>query len=83
MSIADVSNAWVHYLPDGAVSVEARGTELVLRASQKLQERFEALLAKRKAGELTEEESRQFDAIADLDDALSWLNRLARTPASG
>jgi hypothetical protein len=50
----------------------------VLRASQPLQERFEALLARRKAETLSPEEAREYEAICDLDMALSWLNRLAR-----
>lgn len=72
------SHAWVQYLPDGAISVEIAGPTLVLRASNKLQERFEALLDKRKAGTLSTEEKCEFEAICDLDTALSWLNRLAR-----
>ena len=70
--------AWVQYLPEGAVSVDIEGPTLVLRASQPLQERFEALLARRKAGTLSPEEMHEYEAICDLDTALSWLNRLAR-----
>ena len=70
--------AWVHYLPEGAVSVDIEGAMLVLRASQPLQDRFETLLARRKAGTLSPEETREYEAICDLDTALSWLNRLAR-----
>ena len=51
---------------------------LVLKASNALQERFETLLAKRKAGALSDEETREYQAICDLDTALSRLNRLAR-----
>ena len=69
---------WVQELPDGAVSVETEGTTLVLRASHTLQERFETLLAKRKAGTLSPKETREYEAICALDTALSWLNRLAR-----
>jgi hypothetical protein len=70
-------------LPDGAVSVEKVDESLVLRASEKLQERFEDLLERRKAGTLTAEDDQQYQAICALDDALSWLNRLARTGRSG
>jgi len=73
------SHAWVQYLPEGAVSVDIEGPTLVLRASQSLQERFEALRARRKAGTLSPEEAREYEAICDLDTALSWLNRLARS----
>jgi hypothetical protein len=75
---AQNSHVWVQYVPDGAVSVAVEGSTLVLRASNTLQERFEALLAKRKAGALSVEETRKYEAICDLDTALSWLNRLAR-----
>ena len=50
---------WVQYIPDGAVSVEFKGSALVLRASNKLQERFETLLDKRKADTLSPEETRE------------------------
>ena len=70
--------AWVPYHPDGAISVAIEEATLVLRASQKLQERFELLLNKRKAGTLSPEEQREYAAICDLDTTLSWLNRLAR-----
>jgi hypothetical protein len=70
---------WVRQLPDGAVSVGTQDRHLVLRASSRLQQRFEDLLDKRKAGELTTEETDEYEAICELDDALSWLNRLARS----
>jgi len=72
------AHAWVQYLPDGAISVDIEEATLVLRASHRLQERFEALLAKHKADSLSPEEQREYAAICDLDTALSWLNRLAR-----
>jgi hypothetical protein len=70
--------AWVQYLPAGAISVDIEEATLVLRASNTLQECFETLLAKRKAGTLSPQEQREYAAICDLDTALSWLNRLAR-----
>jgi hypothetical protein len=72
------AQAWVRSLPDGAVSVDIEDATLVLHASQQLQERFEMLLDKQKAGTLSPEEQREYAAICDLDTALSWLNRLAR-----
>jgi hypothetical protein len=72
------AQAWVRSLPDGAVSVDIEDATLVLHASQQLQERFEILLDKQKAGTLSPEEQREYAAICDLDMALSWLNRLAR-----
>jgi len=75
---AQNSHVWAQYVPDGAVSVAVEDSTLVLKASNALQERFETLLAKRKAGTLSDEETRECRAICDLDTALSWLNRLAR-----
>jgi hypothetical protein len=63
--------------------VEAQGDHLVLRASGRLQQRFEELLEGRKAGGLTAMENREYEAICQLDDALSWLNRLARGTPTG
>jgi hypothetical protein len=76
--IAPDAQAWVRSLPDGAVSVDIEDATLVLHASQQVQERFEMLLDKQKAGTLSPEEQREYAAICDLDTALSWLNRLAR-----
>ena len=53
-----------------------------LRASTALQNRFDMLLDKRKAGTLSAEEMHEYEAICDLDKALSWLNRLARSGQS-
>ena len=80
MEQTTIQNAytWVQDLPDGAVSVEMEGATLVLRASHTLQERFETLLARRKAGTLFPEETRAYEAICALDTELSWLNRLIR-----
>lgn len=60
------------------MSVALEETTLVLRASQNLQERFDMLLDKQKAGTLTPEEQREYAALCNLDTTLSWLNRLAR-----
>jgi hypothetical protein len=72
------SHEWVRYLTEGAVSIERESATLVLRASKKLQKRFETLLARRKAGTLSPAETCEYEAICGLDTALSWLNRLAR-----
>jgi hypothetical protein len=72
------SSGWIPRLPDDAVSVRREGSFLVLRASRKLQERFEELLDGRKVGTLSPKENQEYEAICRLDDTLSWLNRLAR-----
>ena len=50
---APSSHVWVQHVPDGAVSVAVEDSTLVLKASLALQERFEVLLAKQKAGALS------------------------------
>ncbi|NOT55126.1 MAG: hypothetical protein HOP18_11010 [Deltaproteobacteria bacterium] len=75
---AQDSHVWVQHVPDGAVSVAVEDSALVLKASTTLQERFEDLLTKQKTEGLSAEEIREYQAICDLDAALSWLNRLAR-----
>ncbi len=76
---------WVSSLPDGAVSVEKQDGSVVLRASQALQNRLEELLERQKSAQLSPDDSAQYAAICELDDALSWLNRLSRdsTRSSG
>jgi hypothetical protein len=69
---------WTRRLPDGAVSLSEVGDDWVLRASQPLQAKFEELLERQKLGTLTAEELEEYEALCALDDALSWLNRLAR-----
>jgi len=68
----------IRRLPDGAVSVSVIGGGWVLQASQPLQAKFEELLERKKQGTLDAESSEEYAAICALDDALSWLNRLAR-----
>ena len=72
------SQGWIQRLPDGAVSLSELGSGWVLRASQSLQARFEELLERRKQGTIDAKESEEYEALSALDDALSWLNRLAR-----
>ncbi|HUQ69503.1 MAG TPA: hypothetical protein VM165_08275 [Planctomycetaceae bacterium] len=77
------SSDWIGRLPDGAVSIETDGTHWLLRASHALQSKFEELLERRKAGQLTAEETHEYDAICDLDSLLSGFNRLARRVQQG
>ncbi len=63
------SQDWVGHLPDGAISIDVEASTVVLRASSKLQDRFDTLLDKRKAGALSPQETREYEAICDLDKA--------------
>jgi hypothetical protein len=74
----EVGLARLKLVPDGAISIETDGTNLVLRASRRLQVRFEHLLERHKHGELTEAEEQELQVMEQLDTVLSWLNRLAR-----
>lgn len=58
--------------------MESGGNSVILRASSALQSRFETLLERKKSATLSPEEAREYEAICHLDEALSWLNRLAR-----
>ena len=80
LPIDEVGLARLKLVPEGAISIETDGTNVVLRASQPLQVRFESLFERHKHGELTEAEEQELQAIDQLDTALSWLNRLARQP---
>lgn len=76
-------DSWAGALPDGAVSVDGDRRHLILRASRGLQARFEELLTKQKSEALSPSELLEYNAITELDDALSWLNRLARQAHRG
>ena len=69
---------WTRRLPDGAVSLSEVGNDWVLRASQPLQAKFEELLERQKLGTLNSDELEEYESLCALDEALSWLNRLAR-----
>lgn len=80
LPIEEADLARLRLVPDGAISIATDGTNVLLRASQRLQARFEDLFERHKHGELTEAEEQELRAIDQLDTALSWLNRLARQP---
>ena len=80
LPIDEVGLARLKLVPEGAISIETDGANVVLRASERLQARFEELFERRKRGEVTQPEEQELEAINQLDTALSWLNRLARQP---
>ncbi len=83
LSLPAPSSELIGRLPEGSVSIEMQGTTWTLRASQSLQSRFEELLERRKAGQQTEDEARDYEAICSLDQLLSGFNRLARRVQQG
>ncbi len=76
----------LHGLPvglprEGAVEIEVQEGVMVFRASKIAQERIESLLEKRKTSKLTEAEETELDRYEEIDDYLSFLNRLTRNLA--
>lgn len=76
----------LHGLPvslprENAVEIEIEQNVLIFRVSKIAQERIEGLLEKQKSSSLTEDEERELDRYEEIDDYLSFLNRLTRNLA--
>ncbi len=67
---------------DGAISIELKDGIPVFRASLAAQNRIEDLLQKQKLSSLTPDEERELQQYEDVDDYLSYLNRLTRNLAA-
>ena len=67
--------------PDGAVEIEVEEGVLIFRVSKNAQERVENLLDKNKQNSLTDSEKTELDRYEEIDDYLSFLNRLTRNLA--
>ncbi len=63
---------------EGAVNLELEEGVLVLRVSQATQERIEELLDKQSVAPLSEAEETELDQYENIDDYLSFINRLTR-----
>ncbi len=76
----------LHGLPvslprESAVEIEIEEGILIFRASKIVQKRIEHLLDKQKAAKLSDLEETELDQYEDIDDYLSFLNRLTRNLA--
>jgi hypothetical protein len=76
----------LHRLPvslprQGAIDIELEQGVLIFRVSQPSQDRIEELLDKQRAAQLSEAESQELDQYEEIDDYLSYLNRLIRNLA--
>ena len=76
----------LHSLPvtlprDRAVQLELEEGVLVFRVSQAVQDHIEALLHKQRSDSLTLDEAYELQQYEDLDDYLSFVNRLVRSLA--
>ncbi len=85
-----MSAATIHPLPrlenlpaslplEGAVRLDVAEGVPVFRASSALQARIEALLSKQKASPLAADEERELDTYEEIDDYLSFVNRVVRS----
>ena len=63
---------------DGAVGIDFNEGVLVLRASHSVQIRVESLLERQCQSGLNASEDAELDAYAEMDDDLSFLNRVIR-----
>jgi len=63
---------------EGAVRIELEEGVPVFRASQAVQTRVESLLSKQQSSQLTPEEEQELDRYEEIDDYLSFLNRIVR-----
>jgi hypothetical protein len=73
----------LHGLPltlprDGAVQLEFEQGVLIFRVSQVVQDRIEALLSKQRTEDLSQAEAEELEQYEDIDDYLSFTNRLVR-----
>ncbi|MCI0389432.1 MAG: hypothetical protein MOB07_11815 [Acidobacteria bacterium] len=66
---------------DGAINIEIEEGTPVLRATKAIQERIEELLDKQRDSRLTEAEENELRQYEEIDDYLSFLNRLVRNLA--
>ena len=66
---------------ENAVEIELEQNVLIFRASRKTQSRIEELLEKSKEFGLSESEESELQQYEEIDDYLSFLNRLTRNLA--
>lgn len=63
---------------EGAVRIELEEGIPIFRASTPVQERIEALLLKQQTSGLSPEEEQELEHYEEIDDYLSFLNRVVR-----
>jgi hypothetical protein len=73
----------LHGLPislprDGAIQLEFEQGVLIFRVSQAVQDRIEELLSKQSTLGLSQAEAEELEQYEDIDDYLSFTNRLLR-----
>jgi hypothetical protein len=63
---------------DNAVRIEIEDGVPIFKASATVQNRIEALVSKQRRSQISEEEERELDRYEEIDDYLSFLNRVVR-----
>lgn len=63
---------------EGAIALELEQGVLIFRVTSSVQERIESLLDKQREVLLTMDEEQELQQYEDMDDYLSFLNRLTR-----
>ncbi len=63
---------------EGAVRIELEEGVPIFRASETVQARIETLLFKQQTAQLSAEEVEELDCYEEIDDYLSFLNRIVR-----
>lgn len=66
---------------ENAVEIEIESGVLIFRASKNTQQRIEGLLHENRISTLSESEKNELDLYEEIDDYLSFLNRLTRNLA--
>lgn len=66
---------------EGSIEIELEEGVLIFRASKSVQERIEALLQKERTSSLSPADARELRQYEEVDDYLSYLNRLTRNLA--
>ena len=83
ISLLPKLRSFPHSLPlDGAVRIELVEGVPIFRASSVVQSRIEALLAKQQDDPLTTKEEEELDCYEEIDDYLSFVNRMVRNASS-
>jgi hypothetical protein len=79
LSIITPPSVLAQNLPlDGAIAIELQDGIMIFRASHHIQERIESLLDKQEETALTAMEEQELDSYAEIDDYLSFVNRMIR-----
>lgn len=66
---------------EGAIEIEMEQGVLIFRVAAAVQERIETLIQQQRAAQLTAAEAQELEQYEEMDDYLSFLNRLIRNLA--